>query len=267
MSEIKQQKWPQIRITLIRVRIYIKVKSRIRIEVERPADSDPVPQSSNVDPQPYGSAEPFAQTTVLNFELYSRFCRRNAACTAIYPFIIFNFNKDFKPFRALIFQKQLFSVQRVLFCDLFLLHVLKWKLYNSQCMLHGWFECFHFAHSMLEWMYSTMPVAFFGPYRLNILTYVIGAGGGRGRAIYMMISLHTKSTSLIFFTNLLFKLKNDNTPWTKVPKDMMLAYLKPNSWTYNFVESSYTHEVSVLKHREGVWISIRFSSFLLYSVQ
>jgi hypothetical protein len=47
--------------------------------------------------------------------------------------------------------------------------------------------------------------------------------------------------------------------------------LKPNSWTYNFVEfsghnleSSQTWDfcMDFLNHREGVWFSIRFSSFL-----
>ncbi len=52
--------------------------------------------------------------------------------------------------------------------------------------------------------------------------------------------------------------------------------LKPNSWTYNFVEvtrynlESSRLEVSVLISYtigKGVWFSIRFCSFLLYSVQ
>jgi hypothetical protein len=45
--------------------------------------------------------------------------------------------------------------------------------------------------------YGTMPVAFFAPYRLNILTYVIGAGGGSGRAIY--INTYKKHVNNFFF--------------------------------------------------------------------
>jgi hypothetical protein len=51
---------------------------------------------------------------------------------------------------------------------------------------------------------------------------------------------------------------------------------KPNSWTYNFVEvSGHNLESSrtwgfcldFLNQRKGIWISTRFSSFLIYSVQ
>jgi hypothetical protein len=92
----------------------------------------------------------------------SRFCRRNAACTVIYPFIICNFNKDFNNLELFNFSKNTYLLFNEYFsvtysycmclsenytnpnaCNtddssVFILPIQRWNECTVLCLLHFW---------------------------------------------------------------------------------------------------------------------------------